>query len=98
MMNPYKVIIRPIDTEKTRYQVSDLEQYTFEVDRRANKIEIKRAIEEIYQVDVVAVNVVNVPAKASSRSGRRRIVRYPQWKKAVVTVAEGQRLDVFEGV
>jgi large subunit ribosomal protein L23 len=97
-MNPYEVIIRPIDTEKTRYQASELSQYTFEVDRRANKIEVKRAIEAIYDVDVVAVNVMVVPAKASSRRGRRRIVRRSLWKKAVVTVAEGQRLDVFEGV
>ena len=97
-MNPYKIIVRPVDTEKTRYQASELDQYTFEVDRRANKIEIKRAIETIYEVDVVAVNVINVPAKASSRSGRRRIVRRSPWKKAVVTVAEGERLDVFEGV
>ena len=97
-MNPYEVIIRPIDTEKTRYQASELGQYTFEVDRRANKIEVKRAIEAIYDVDVVAVNVMVVPAKASSRRGRRRIVRRSLWKKAIVTVAEGQRLDVFEGV
>lgn len=97
-MNPYEVIIRPIDTEKTRYQASELSQYTFEVDRRANKIEVKRAIEAIYDVDVVAVNMMVVPAKASSRRGRRRIMRRSLWKKAVVTVAEGQRLDVFEGV
>ena len=97
-MNPYKVVIRPIDTEKTRYQASDLGQYTFEVDRSANKIEVKRAIEEIYGVEVVAVNMLNIPAKASRRFGRRRIVRRAPWKKAVVTVAEGERLDVFEGV
>jgi large subunit ribosomal protein L23 len=97
-MNPYKVIIRPIDTEKTRYQASDLGQYTFEVDDRANKIEVKRAVEEIYGVEVVSVNVMNIPAKASRRFGRRRIVRRAPWKKAVVTVAEGERLDVFEGV
>ncbi len=97
-MNPYKVIIRPIDTEKTRFQASELGQYTFEVDRATNKIEIKRAIETIYEVDVVAVNVMNIPAKASGRSGRRRAVRRAAWKKAVVTVAEGQRLDLFEGV
>nr|HID13268.1 50S ribosomal protein L23 [Anaerolineae bacterium] len=96
-MNPYKVIIRPIDTEKTRYQASELGQYTFEVDRRANKIEIKRAIEAIFGVDVVAVNVMNMPAKATKRRGRRRVVRRSPWKKAVVTLAEGQRLDVFEG-
>jgi large subunit ribosomal protein L23 len=97
-MNPYKVIIRPIDTEKTRYQASELGQYTFEVDRRANKIEVKRAIEEIYEVAVVSVNVVNMPAKASRRRGRRQVVRRSPWKKAVVTLAEGQRMDVFEGV
>ena len=97
-MNPYEVIVRPIDTEKTRYQASELGQYTFEVDRRANKIEIKRAIQEIFDVVVVAVNVTNVPAKASSRRGRRRVVRRSPWKKAVVTLAEGQRLDVFGGV
>jgi len=97
-MNPYKIIIRPIDTEKTRYQASELGQYTFEVDRRANKIEVRQAIEAIYDASVVGVNVMNMPAKASKRRGRRRMVRRPQWKKAVVTVAEGQRLDVFEGV
>lgn len=97
-MNPYKVIIRPVDTEKTRYQASELGQYTFEIGRRANKIEVKRAIEAIYGVDVVAVNVMNMPAKVARRHGRRQVVRRPSWKKAVVTVAEGQRLEVFEGV
>jgi large subunit ribosomal protein L23 len=97
-MNPYEVIVRPIDTEKTRYQASELGQYTFEVDRRANKIEVRQAVENIFDVTVVAVNVVNVPAKASRRRGRRRVVRRSPWKKAVVTLAEGQRLEVFEGV
>ena len=97
-MNPYEVIVRPIDTEKTRYQASELGQYTFEVDRRANKIEVRQAVENIFDVIVVAVNVVNVPAKASRRRGRRRVVRRSPWKKAVVTLAEGQRLEVFEGV
>jgi len=97
-MNPYKVIIRPVDTEKTRYQASELGQYVFEVDRKANKIEVKRAIESIFEVDVVSVNVMNMAAKGGKRRGRRRVVRRPQWKKAVVTLAEGQRLDVFEGV
>jgi large subunit ribosomal protein L23 len=96
-MNPYKVIIRPIDTEKTRYQASELGQYAFEVDRRANKIEVKRAIEVIFGVDVVAVNVMNIPAKVSRRRGRRGMVRRSSWKKAVVTLAEGQRLDISEG-
>ena len=97
-MNPYQVIIRPLDTEKTRYQASKLGQYTFEVDRRANKVEVKLAIEAIFGVDVMAVNLMNVPAKATRRYGRRRVVRRSPWRKAVVTLAEGQRLDVFEGV
>ena len=98
-MNPYKVIIRPIDTEKTRYQASELGQYTFEVDRSANKIDVKRAVEEIFEADVVSVNMMNMPSKGSKRYGRgRRVVRRSPWKKAVVTVAEGQKLEVFEGV
>lgn len=97
-MNPYEIVIRPIDTEKTRYQASELGQYTFEVHPGANKIEVKRAIEAIYEVDIVAVNTMIMPAKASRRRGRRRVVRHSPWKKAVVTLAEGQRLDIFEGV
>ena len=98
MMNPYKIIIRPIDTEKVRYQASDLGQYTFEVHLGANKIEVKRAIKAIYDVDVARVNTMVMPAKVGRRSGRRQVVSRPSWKKAIVTLAEGQRLDVFEGV
>jgi len=97
-MNPYEIIIRPVDTEKARYQASELGQYVFEVHTGANKIEVKRAVEAIYKTEVVSVNTMVMPAKASSRSGRRRTVRRSSWKKAVVTVAEGQRLEVFEGV
>lgn len=97
-MNPYKVIVRPIDTEKSHYQASELGQYVFEVDQSANKIDVKRAIEAIYRVDVAAVNIMNMSAKASNRYGRRRSMRRSSWKKAVVTLAEGQRLDVSEGV
>jgi large subunit ribosomal protein L23 len=98
-MNPYKIIMRPVDTEKTRYQASELGQYTFEVDRRANKIDVKRAVEEIFETEVVSVRMINMPAKASKRYGRGRwTVRRPSWKKAVVTLVEGERLDLFEGV
>ncbi len=96
-MNPYEIIVRPIDTEKTRYQASELGQYSFEVSPHSNKIEVKRAVEAIFGVDVVAVNIMNVPAKVTRRYGRRRVVRHPAWKKAIVTVAEGQRLEAFEG-
>jgi large subunit ribosomal protein L23 len=98
-MNPYKIIVRPIDTEKTRFQASELGQYVFEVHPGANKHEVKRAIEEIFETEVVSVNTMIMPAKASKRYGRgRRSVRRSPWKKAVVTVAAGERLDLFEGV
>ncbi len=91
-MNSYEIIIRPIDTEKTRYQASELGKYVFEVRRDANKIEIKRAIEHIFGVAVKRVNVMIMPAKQGWRKYR------PPWKKAVVTLAEGERMDLFEGV
>ncbi len=97
-MDPYEIIIRPVDTEKTRYQASDLRQYAFEVADSANKIEVKRAIEKMFNVNVTSVNTMNVAAKIGRRYGRRRVIRRATWKKAVVTLAEGQRLDVFEGV
>jgi len=95
-MNPYKIIIQPIDTEKTRY-MAELGKYTFRVAQSANKHQVKRAVEEIFGVDVESVNVINVPAKIGRRYGRRRVGRNPGWKKALVTLGEGQRLDVFEG-
>jgi len=95
-MNPYKIIIQPIDTEKTRY-MAELGKYTFKVAQSANKHQVKRAVEEIFDTEVESVNVINVPAKVGRRFGRRRVGRNPGWKKALVTLAEGQRLDVFEG-
>jgi large subunit ribosomal protein L23 len=90
-MNPYEIIIRSIDTEKTRYQASEFGKYAFEVHPGANKIEIKRAIEAIFDVEVAKVNTSIMPAKMGWRTYRG------PWKKAVVTVAAGQRMDVFEG-
>ncbi len=94
-MDIYSVIVRPIETEKTAYQ-SGYGQYTFEVHPDANKIEIKKAVEAIYHVDVIAVNVLNMPAKVSQIRGRRLIRRRPAWRKAVVTVAPGQRIEALE--
>ncbi|HID86243.1 MAG TPA: 50S ribosomal protein L23 [Anaerolineae bacterium] len=94
-MHLYEVLKRPIDTEKTRRQAAE-GQYTFEVDRRANKIQIKRAVEEAFGVDVISVNVMNMPGKR--RRFGRHAGRTPSWKKAVVTIAPGQRIEIFEGV
>jgi large subunit ribosomal protein L23 len=96
-MHLYEVIKRPVVTEKSRYQALELGQYTFEVDRRANKAMVKEAVETIYGVRVVGVNVMNMPAKAAKRWGRRRVVRQSAWKKAVVTLVQGDSIPLFEG-
>ncbi|MDI7275935.1 MAG: 50S ribosomal protein L23 [Anaerolineae bacterium] len=95
-MHPYEVLKRPVLTEKSNIQSDFENRYTFEVDKRANKLQIKEAVERTFQVSVVAVNVMNVPGK-ERRLGRRR-GRTPGWKKAVVTLAPGQRIQLFEGV
>lgn len=95
-MHTYEVIRRPIITEKSQDQVDFLGQYTFEVDRRANKHQVKAAVEEIFDVDVTAVNLLVVPAKRG-RYGNRVVVKKPSWKKAIVTLAPGQTIQVFEG-
>ena len=97
-MHLYDVLKRPVDTEKTRFQ-GDLDepQYSFEVDRRANKQQVKAAIEQIFDVNVLKVRIINVRPKPG-RYGRRVVVRRPGWKKAIVTLAWGQRLNIFEGV
>jgi len=90
----YEVLKRPIDTERTRAQL-DQHQYTFEVDARANKMQIKRAVEEAFDVTVLAVNVSTLPGKPR-RHGRHRGHTSP-WKKARVTLTEGDRIPIFEG-
>ena len=96
-MHVYEVIKYPIITEKTQHMAMAYRQYVFEVDRRANKSLVKEAVQTVYGVKVTKVNMLNVPAKASRRWGRRRVVRRPAWKKAIVTLAEGDKLPMFEG-
>jgi large subunit ribosomal protein L23 len=92
------VIRRPIITEKTNELADEEFQYVFEVDSRANKHQIKEAVELIWpKVDVQKVRVMNMPAKRARR-WRKMIIRKKGWKKAVVTLAPGQRLEIFEGV
>ncbi|MGC9356716.1 MAG: 50S ribosomal protein L23 [Anaerolineae bacterium] len=94
-MSIYDIIIRPIVTEKSE-SLKWQGKYTFEVHPGANKTEIKRAVERIYEVDVESVNTMIMPAKISTMRGRRVSVRRPAWKKAVVTVALGQRIEALE--
>jgi large subunit ribosomal protein L23 len=99
MTTIYDVLRRPIITEKSNYQNGDLNQVVFEVAPGANKKMIKEAVEALFDVQVEWVNVLNVPAKRSRRwQSRRVLVRKPGYKKAVVQLAPGDSIDVFEGV
>jgi large subunit ribosomal protein L23 len=95
-MNPYEIIIRPVVTEKSNI-ASELGQYTFLVDRRANKVEIAEAISYIFDVDVIKVRVMNQAPKFG-RWGRKRVQRKSAYKKAIVTLPPNQRIEAFEGV
>ena len=84
-------------TEKSDYQRDD-NQYVFEVARKANKLQIKEAVESLFDVDVLAVNTMIMKPKRR-RMGRKTITTRPAWKRAVVTLAPGERIqDFFEGI
>jgi large subunit ribosomal protein L23 len=95
-MDPHQVIIKPVISEKSYNLIETENQYTFHVDKRANKNQIKRAIEEAFDVRVYKVNTSNVKSKPK-RQGLLR-GRTATWKKAVVRLAEGERIELFEGV
>ena len=92
MKTSYDIIRKPIITEKSSSLIDKNLQYTFEVDPRANKIEIKEAIEKIFNVKVTAIRTLNAKPK------KRRVGRYTgltnRYKKAIVTLAEGQTIDL----
>jgi len=95
MKDARDVIIRPLISEKTSDLMED-GKYTFVVSDRANKIEIKRALEEIFNVKVKAVNTANFKGK-KKRLGRYPEGKQPSWKKAVITLAEGSKpIELFE--
>jgi large subunit ribosomal protein L23 len=99
MTTLYDVLRRPLVTEKTNFQSTKLNQYTFEVPVSANKAQIKEAVESLFGVSVERVNVIILPAKRTRRARSRRLrVRRSAIKKAIVTLGEGQSIDVFEGV
>lgn len=99
MSSIYDVLRRPILTEKSSHQYAKLNQYVFEVDKNANKSMIKEAIETVFDVKVLRVNTMIMPAKRSRRAlSRRVLVRKSAYKKAVVTLAPGETIAVFEGV
>ncbi|MFP4015857.1 MAG: 50S ribosomal protein L23 [Halanaerobiales bacterium] len=96
MKDPRDIIIAPLISEKSMGMIEENNTYTFKVDKRANKIEIRNAVEEIFNVDVLNVNTINMLGK-KRRLGRNEGKR-PDWKKAMVKLAEGDRIEIFEGM
>lgn len=95
-MNPYDIVKRPLDTEKTNRQKEEYNQFSFEVDRRANRIEIGNAVETLFNVKVDQVRTLQVKGKRKRRG--RILGKRKDWKKAVVKLMPGERIDFFDGV
>lgn len=96
-MAKQKIIIKPLITEKSENLSENLVQYSFVVDKKANKIEIRKAIEEMYSVTVDSVNTLVMPGKSkikNTRSGLQK-GRKPSFKKAIVKLSEGEEIDFF---
>jgi large subunit ribosomal protein L23 len=94
-MNEYDIIIRPIVTEKSTFIKEASNQYAFEVARDANKIQIAKAVEQLFKVKVLAVRVLNMEGKKrriGKSSGKR-----PDWRKAIVKLSPKDKISFFEG-
>ncbi len=99
MTTLYDVLRRPLVTEKSSYQSGRLNQYSFVVADNATRKQVKDAIETLYDVSVVRVNIINTSAKRGRRlRSRQLLIRKAGYKKAIVTLAEGQTLEMFGGV
>ena len=95
-----EVLVKPILTEKANSQQDKLRRYAFKVARKANKLEIKKAIQEFYGITVTAVNTSVLPGKNKTRYTKAGFVKgqKPSYKKAMVTVAEGDTLDIYGSI
>ena len=95
-----EVLVKPILTEKANNQQEKLRRYAFKVSRKANKLEIKKAVEEFYGVSVVEVNTVVVPGKNKTKFTKAGFIQgvKPSYKKAYVTVAEGETIDLYANI
>lgn len=94
-MNPYEIVKRPLITEKGSIQKEVNNQLSFEVDRKANRVEIRHAVEKIFNVRVVKVRTMQIKGKVK-RVGRT-LGKRRDWKKAIVTLAGGENIEFFEG-
>lgn len=96
MKDSYHILKKPLITEKSNLMKEALNQIAFEVDKKANKIEIKEAVEKLFKVHVIKVHTINMLGKRK-RLGRSQ-GKKPDWKKAIVTLKAGEQIDFFEGV
>jgi large subunit ribosomal protein L23 len=96
---PRYILVKPLISEKAEQLSGKEDKYTFVVDKKANKIEIKQAVEAMYSVTVTDVNTMNMPAKNKARYTKTGIVRgqKPSYKKAIVKLAAGDSIDLFGG-
>ncbi len=94
-MHLYEVLRRPLVTEKSTV-LQGLNKYAFEIADGANKLQVKQAVEKAFKVTVTGVNVITMQGK-KKRMGRREVVTLP-WKKAIVTLKAGDKIEFFEGV
>ncbi len=95
-MELHRIIKRYLVTEKSTFHKEETNKYTFQVDRSANKIEIKNAIQNLFKVKVIDIHVISVPGQ-KKRVGRI-VGEISPWKKAVVTLAKDNRIDIVEGI
>ncbi|WDN89287.1 large subunit ribosomal protein L23 [Desulfosarcina sp. BuS5] len=94
-MIKYRIIKRPLVTEKTVLLKEEANQFAFEVDRAANRIEIRNAVEKIFKVKVASVKTIQVKGKTKQKG--RIIGKRKDWKKAIVRLLPGERIEFFEG-
>jgi large subunit ribosomal protein L23 len=94
------ILIKPIVTEKANTQSEDLNRYGFVVDKRANKLQIKKAIEALYDVTVASVNTMHYPGKRKMRYTRTGMIsgKTISFKKAIITLAEGDSIDFYSNI
>ena len=99
-MKKAKILIRPLYTEKISKIGEEQNKYAFEVDRNANKIEIKNEIQNKFDVKVLSVHTMVMPGKMRQQLTRagRFYGKRPDWKKAIITLVEGDKIDLFENV
>ncbi|HEY8416825.1 MAG TPA: 50S ribosomal protein L23 [Limnochordales bacterium] len=95
-MHVRDVLVRPLVTEKSTRLMSEENQYTFQVHPDATKVDIRRAVEELFKVKVLSVRTMWVRGK--TRRFGRYVGKRPDWKKAIVKLAPGQRIEIFEGL